>query len=356
MSEISRGRRLAYGLIATFLVLVIFEQGLRIIGFKYKRAVSYMQFNYPRPHTLHKIYRTDPELLWALIPGYDFGGGMPPINKQGFRGPHFIKDKTPGVLRIACIGDSVTFGRPETAYAIELQIELNERLGRPVEVMNFGVTGYTSFQGRKLLPLVLAEYKPDMVYMMYGWNDHWWARGFADKDQIVNEPVEDALGPVREFKLYQLLHLGRDLVKKKTKKDRPRVFRVSPEDYEDNLRTMIGLCKQAGAVPLIGTTPSAISTGLVPNFLMETGSIRFVEDLAKYHAQYNDIVREVTANEDTLMIDLDLIYLNRDVTTLFDDPAMDLLHPNVKGLELIGESLAGAIEALERKGEEGRRK
>lgn len=344
MSSMSVKRRLAFGLFTTLLVLVCFENALKLSGFRYKRSLSYMQFNFPRPHTLHKIYVPDPDLLWVMRPNYEFGEGYPSLNAQGFRGPDFVKAKTPGTLRIACIGCSVTFGHTDATYPALLAERLSERLGRPVEGMNFGVPGYSSWQGAKLLARALTDYQPDLVVVLFGWNDHWLARGFADKDQIVNMPVGSALDPIKRYRIYELLNKGYDSIKAKGG-ELPEVMRVVPADYKNNLEAMIQMCKAKGTPILLATAPSGISVAdPFPDFLVIKRFILANDELAGLHDQYNEVVRETANNLDVPLADLDSIFLNEGITTLFDDPAIDLIHPNIKGLQLMADSMALVVE------------
>src|SRR5262249_47216425 len=66
------------------------------------------------------------------------------LNDEGFRSAPFTA-KRPGVLRIACIGDSWTFGMnvdQDRTYPARLDALLRAQAGgREVEVMNFGILG-----------------------------------------------------------------------------------------------------------------------------------------------------------------------------------------------------------------------
>jgi len=55
--------------------------------------------------------------------------------------------------------------------------------GRAFRVGNFGVPGYSSFQGLQLLTHEVLEAKPDAVVVLFGWNDHWRVQGFSDHEQ-----------------------------------------------------------------------------------------------------------------------------------------------------------------------------
>lgn len=98
-------------------------------------------------------------------------------NAQGFRSADFDAAKRPGVLRVVVLGDSSTFGwgvESFEAYPERLATALAEQLGRPpesIEVLNLGVPGYSTFQGRVLLERVALGLAPDAIVWSYLSND-----------------------------------------------------------------------------------------------------------------------------------------------------------------------------------------
>ena len=97
------------------------------------------------------------------------------INDQGFRGDEFTLEKKAGVYRIACIGDSFTFGhgvRQEDTYPSQMETVLNRAVGvGDFEVLNFGVGGYNTEQEAILLDEKVLPYNPDLVILQYMLND-----------------------------------------------------------------------------------------------------------------------------------------------------------------------------------------
>lgn len=98
-------------------------------------------------------------------------------NAQGFRGEDFAPTKAPGTLRVAVLGDSSTFGwgvEHFETYPERLASALATRLGidrAQLEVLNLGVPGYSSFQGRVLLERTALPLAPDLVIWSYLSND-----------------------------------------------------------------------------------------------------------------------------------------------------------------------------------------
>ena len=98
-------------------------------------------------------------------------------NAQGWRGGEFSLAKPAGVVRVAALGDSSTFGwgvEEFESYPARLAPALATRLGVApdrVEVLNLGVPGYSSFQGRVLLERRALALAPDLVVWSYLSND-----------------------------------------------------------------------------------------------------------------------------------------------------------------------------------------
>lgn len=346
MSERPAARRFILGTAAALIILAAFECLLRLAGFRYERSVSYMEFNFPRPHELHQIFEPDPDLLWKMRPNYDFGEGFEPLNRFGFRGPWVSPAKKNGTLRVACLGDSVTFGRPEAGYPRIMAGLLEDRLDKPVEVMNLGVPGYSSWQGKRLIRKILDQYHPDVVVVLFGWNDHWLAKGFPDSDQVLGKKPDIAPpNPLARLRIYQLLNKIAAAATVRLEKP-PSVLRVAPPDYRANLAEIIEATQRAKARPVLATAPSAIPTGEVPDFLTHLGFIREPQELKALHDEYNDIVREIARERSIELVDLDLIFKGRDVASLYDSPGDDVIHPNAEGYRLMAESLAESIATV----------
>ena len=109
---------------------------------------------------------------------FDPGGKLVHVtNRFGFRGGEFDMGAPVGVLRIAFLGDSFTFGegvREEHTYPEVVEAILNgppARLGEPVEAYNFGVGGHNTAQSLRVLELAAAPTRPDAIVLGYVLND-----------------------------------------------------------------------------------------------------------------------------------------------------------------------------------------
>lgn len=111
-------------------------------------------------------FRAHPRWFWELRPGAVVVRGTGEVvNRHGFRGPAPGARPPAGRLRVAALGDSSTFG----VFVRDAQTwprRLEQRL--PVEVLNFGVPGYTVFQGLELYRERVRSFAPAVVVVAFG--------------------------------------------------------------------------------------------------------------------------------------------------------------------------------------------
>lgn len=96
------------------------------------------------------------------------------INSQGFRDYEYGIEKPENSIRIAAVGDSVTYGvgvNLEDTYVKQLERMLNERSDRKVEVLNFGANGASTINELELIQRKVLLYKPDIIMLQIDPND-----------------------------------------------------------------------------------------------------------------------------------------------------------------------------------------
>jgi lysophospholipase L1-like esterase len=135
----------------------------------------------PRDPAFDRLHRASavPGLEYELVPGaalyVDPWRTVVHVNRLGLRGSELEQAKAPGVFRIAAVGDSFTFGNgvaDEDTYPRQLEALLPPRAdGRRYEVLNFGVSGYSSADEAAVLRERVAAFSPDLVLVGYVLND-----------------------------------------------------------------------------------------------------------------------------------------------------------------------------------------
>jgi lysophospholipase L1-like esterase len=146
--------------------LLLSELGLRLAG------ISYPSF-----------YLPDDRLGKAPRPGMKAwygteGGALVHFNRQGLRDREHDRQKPPQSLRIAVLGDSYTEALQvpvEKTFWSVMEQEMQHCHNwnrRPVEVLNFGVAGYSTAQELQMLRYRVWNYSPDIILLaMFLGND-----------------------------------------------------------------------------------------------------------------------------------------------------------------------------------------
>ena len=209
------------------------------------------------------IFEGDPLLLWRLRPNLDhviWDFTLLSTNAQGLRADYPVGPKKPGVFRIICLGDSVTFGYrvpvvwPDKPTQFEpgwlpypMLLEKHLKSANPqrqIEVLTMAVPGYTSHQGLAWLRRDIDWLEPDLVVASFGWNDaslsdapdrttirtNWYAVGIRwliDHSQAFAHAT----------------HWLRSHNQQPAAKSLTPVSRVSQDEYVSNFKSMVELCK-----------------------------------------------------------------------------------------------------------------
>ena len=142
------------------ITVILVEVGLRLAGFSY--------FN---------PYIADPELGFALRPNAEGwwtkeGSAYVKINSRGLRDYEHTLEKPENTIRIAVLGDSFAEALQvpieDTFWSImrrQLQSAMSTR-GKHVEVLNFGVSGFSTARELIMLRQRVWQYSPDLVVLL----------------------------------------------------------------------------------------------------------------------------------------------------------------------------------------------
>jgi len=129
----------------------------------------------PRTARLTDFWRYDPRYGWSHIPGVrgtfqsDGVGAQVVINAKGFRGPDIPYGRRPDRRRVLFLGDSYTWG-----FGVGLGDMFTTRLEQQVpglEVVNLGVSGYSTDQELLLYQDEGRKYQADLVVIVVAYND-----------------------------------------------------------------------------------------------------------------------------------------------------------------------------------------
>jgi lysophospholipase L1-like esterase len=287
------------------------------------------------------------------------------INRFGFRGHGPVMPKPAGTVRIVCLGGSTTFGYHVTdgeEWPARLGTKLPE--GGPIDVVNAGRPGATTWSDFRALRDRLLQFEPDVVLLYEGFNDLW--RGVRRHAAVQEDygAVEDRvpptwepldLGPPRGWPLrvsFAAYYTGRRL---EHLLDRDAVRPVPPLDqlfhpaivdlYATNLAALVRLCRVHDAIPMVvtfagcddaraGSKEAARCLQYVLDEIPPLDVATALRGLELYREQ----TRQVARREGAPLVDLARL-LPKDA-----DNFTDTVHFSARGEERVAELLAHALE------------
>lgn len=158
--------------VSIVVVLVIAEIGARLYVMKKWPDEKVLAYTH---HSAEKgRYSSHPYLPYVLRGGHVSPNGLHTSNSYGFRGKEFNTVKPAGVFRIVAIGASTTYGvvnSDQNTYPAQLERRIRESGYENVEVLNAGVSGYTTTETFINFYLRVLNLSPDMVIFYQARND-----------------------------------------------------------------------------------------------------------------------------------------------------------------------------------------
>lgn len=115
--------------------------------------------------------RNDGGLGYELVPSSELveSGIRLHVNRWGMRDRDYPLEKPRGSYRIALLGDSLTMGRgvgDDQTYEARLEAAWNRPGGRPIEILNFSVDGYSDLQQLFMMGDRVGRFAPDCVVLV----------------------------------------------------------------------------------------------------------------------------------------------------------------------------------------------
>jgi hypothetical protein len=265
------------------------------------------------------------------------------FNNMGFVGEDFKYEKAKDVIRIACIGGSTT----ERGYPAITEYELNKFFHASLnfEVMNFGVSGWTSANSLTNFILNVREFNPDYVLIHHGWNEdkirntpeNLFRTDYSHALTYFHEPEIIDKVPIRISVLYRILKnkyshtpdwmfLGDATILKnrpKTEQSCGNIKELNP--FIRNIETIIKLCLQSKTKVILSTQPFSLTINDRSSISIE---------------QANNAIRKLCSKykEDVIFLDLDSA-----VTGHMNDIFTDLAHMNITGNYFKGAEFARVL-------------
>ncbi len=279
-------------------------------------------------------------------------------NSRGFRGPE-VSPRTASTppLRIVTFGDSSTFGwgvDREWTFQ-ELLVDRFRQRGRPVEVINMGMPGFTSRHGLAVQEHYAHDLHPDVVVISFGANDGRFGLQAADEALRADETrLAGVAWTLKRLEVYKLMRRVIFSVydpfsamdSDRTGATPPSLVQsVPPERFRRNVMRLAGLARQQGAESVFLSVCAPDEHREVMHELSASRQIPMVDavelfrdrvDELRDHRLYPD---EVAHYERLYGLDAMRENWRYYVTT-------DGCHPNRAGHSLIADRMVEAVEQV----------
>lgn len=260
----SNQRKIILGVVAVVGVFILLEGLARILKTVYDDVQSHAAQS-------SQWLRYSAQFGWEKRP--NFSGLMPnevrtlapaqyqrTFDAEGFLSVDTEQVRDRGRKKILAIGDSNTFG-----WGVPTNMtfaEVLDELLPDADVINLGVSGYSSFQGYKVLEAYFDRFKPSVVVVSFNFNDRRFVVSEADEDadaKFVRDTMLRQMSVVQEnLYVYRVMEFLMSALGGKrggaqgagTWDVRQLHARVPPHRYKENLARIARFCKERG-VPLV---------------------------------------------------------------------------------------------------------
>lgn len=330
-------RRLAWSALVSTSVLLLLEGGARLLPERLNGRLELVQ-----SLDGHQSMLASEEVPgWDISPPTETMHGMGPfaVNRWRMRGPDYPGGRSAGVTRIILVGDSAIMG-----FLLEWEETMGARLeelrearfpGVDYQVACCAVPGHSTVQSIAKLEHHCLDFEPDVVIIGNLNSDSTrWTMSDRERFQVSRSAL--ATRTLRHSALYRTLR-NLWLERLVTRHNEAPLYiptagsasaesdvatRVPPEEYRENLRTLIRMTRKAGALPVLLIPPNhARGMGQAP-----PGG----------WPPFWDIMREVAAKEEVLLADGDRLFQQlRQTEGLYLSP----VHPSAKGARQLGDLL-----------------
>jgi lysophospholipase L1-like esterase len=260
------------------------EIGLRLIRFEFQLYPAQIQFGYPDPVTMQRLYQPDKDLFW--VP-HDYGARV--TANAGQR---------PSLVFMGC--SCTQFGVYDRFVAENLRAQCPSN---QLTFVNMGIGGWTTYQGLQQLKRDVLPMQPHIITIYYGWNDHWCTFGAEDLEIATFHLRHPILLNKNVSRLRVIQAVNKLLFSKVMSGKTYSQQRVPVAEFRANLRAMVRLARAHAITPVLLTAPSSHQVGQEPAYLAERW-LKDLHQLVPLHAAYVQAVRDVAAEEQVDLVDL----------------------------------------------------
>ncbi|HET6617080.1 MAG TPA: SGNH/GDSL hydrolase family protein, partial [Gemmatimonadota bacterium] len=203
------------------------------------------------------IRKTNDLRAIEFIPGYDgsFKRVSLRTNRWGFRDREYEREKPPGTFRIAVLGGSYTMGsgvKDDETFENLVEDRLNARGDLApydrVELLNFGMAGFSVLQDMRLHDLQVLDFDPDMILCTV----------HANEEMMVRRALRSSIARGRDLGYPWL----KEIVARSGAQSGMSLIKIQrliqpylPEIMEGSMRTIAETARRNGITPVVLYVP-----------------------------------------------------------------------------------------------------
>ena len=332
-------RRVVLAVLLICTPAILLEVVLRAVGFSRPQVDPNMQSKTIAAcvAALNQRFGTDAfiedaHLLWRLKPRSNLGGidvSTEGLLSGGQDNPMDIPGSR-SAQRVLCLGDSMSAVTYRTYPSTAQRLADSVALARTVDIRNAAVPGYTTEQALRWLER-LVKWRPDVVLLAFGWNDQFTALNIPDRELGYSNAAAAVLHRMLgRLRIYQLVAapVEAKLLDRNQRRDAVETTgtqrRVSPEQFEDNLRELVERTHSLGAMPVLLTEPENLNQASERNLEARNFVSPDTGAAVQVHHAYNAIVRRVAVDTHTPLVDLEEEFMRRNRENFFEPDGIHL--------------------------------
>ena len=337
---------------SSFLILIMLELGFRIFfnAMASDETIEFLSLAVNRTDEEFRAYKGHPFTSFIGVEGVTLVGNQRNyesnrFNNVGFLGEDFSVEKDSNTIRIACLGGSTT----ASGYPQVMEKILNENSdGCSYDVMNFGITYWSTAHSMVNFLLNVVEYQPDYVVIHHAWNDSK-VRGtppeefrsdYSHEFTYFHEPeIFDEI-PIRISAIYRYLKFYHTVLptwayidQSTSVKERQRIEPMfgnldELKPYKRNIRTILDHAILRGIQPVLTTQPFCTDPNIQFHYAHE------------HIAQCNTILRELSNEYGDHIVFLDLA---REMNGVMNHVFKDVGHMKDDGIRFKAERIGTSV-------------
>jgi hypothetical protein len=200
--------------------------------------------------SLRSIVQPHPrdDIIYTLRPNLSvrFQGVDVRTNSKGMRYKEVEVSKPKETLRIALMGDSFTFGwgvREEESFASLLEALLSKTIvGKKIEVLNFGIPGYSTFQEVALYKELASKFSPDLALFFVVDNDFGFP--FFIKGDTLTPVSKENSEEARKSGMLETIDANKALTRLYNSLSVPLLLAINPSHSYDSVRQKLWVLKK----------------------------------------------------------------------------------------------------------------